>query len=259
MENTLKSLEILISFGLEERAARLYLALLEMGRASVLELSKKSGVERVAIYQILKDLRRRQLIREVYDEKNRLRLQPVAPRRLLEIERGRFRQIESALPELEALFQEVPEQPRIRIFKGVTGIDELYADLIETMRQLPPEKREILTYTPIDLLEALPVRNQKSFRQKRIKHQISIRVISNDTPEAREMATHDSEELRQTRFLPIETPALKTTLVVYANKVAQYNIWGEIYVPIIENADMAATQRSVFETAWRSLGGEPNQ
>ena len=246
-------LETLRSFGLEERTARLYMALLELGEATVLQLSKKSGVERTVIYYLLKDLRRLQLIRETYDNNNRVRLQPVSPKRLLQIENDRHNQVKESLPELEALFHERPDQPRIRIFKGIEGIDELYDDLIDTLRHLPKDQREMLTYTSIDLVAALPIRNQQAFRTKRVAYQIPIRVIGNDTVVAHEFIQRDAEQLRRTRLLPKDTPEFTATFVVYANKVAQYNMKGDVHVLLIENADLAATQRIMFELAWSAL------
>lgn len=247
------TLETLRSFGLEERTSRLYLALLELGEASILQLSKKSGVERTVIYYLLKDLRRLSLINEVYDKNNRVKLQPASPKRLLQIAGDRYNQIKTSLPELEALFHETHDQPRIRIFKGIEGVDELYDDLINTLRHLPKGQREMLTYTSMDMVAALPIRNQEAFRAKRVEHQIPIRVISNDTAVAHEFIRIDAKQLRQTRLLPTGTPEFTATFVVYANKVAQYNMKGDIYVLLIENADLAATQRTMFELAWHAL------
>jgi|GEM_PF-2247884 len=254
--STKNPLETLQSFGLEERTARLYLALLELGEASILQLSKKSGVERTVIYYLLKDLRRLQLVKEVYDENNRVKLQPVSPKRLLQIEDDRHSQLKTSLPELEALFQETPDQPRIRIFKGIEGIDELYDDLIDTLRHQPKGQREMLTYTSMDMVVALPIRNQEAFRAKRVEYQIPIRVIGNNTAVAHEFIKIDAEQLRQTRLLPVGTPEFTATFVVYANKVAQYNMKGDIHVLLIENADLAATQRTMFELAWHALTPE---
>jgi sugar-specific transcriptional regulator TrmB len=243
-------LETLKKFGLDERSARLYLSLLELGEASILKLAKKSGVERTVIYYLLKDLRRFGLVDELYDSHNRLRLRAASPKKLAEYENNRHQQIKAALPELEALYHDQPEKPRIRIFEGLSGVDELYDDVIATLSSLPEDKREMLTYTSVDRLVTLPIRNQEPFRQQRRDKKIKVRVIANNSPLARDFVERDQTELRESRLLPANHDEIKATFVVYANKVAQYNLSGEIYVMSVENKELADTQRIIFELAW---------
>ncbi len=248
--NTSKHLNTLLHFGLEERAARLYLSLLELGEASVLELAKKSGVERTVIYYLLKDLRRFDLVEELYDSNKKLRLRATSPKRLFQIEERRHLEIKTALPELEALYHDLPEKPKIKIYEGLDGIDQLYDDVINTLSPLDESSREMLTYSSVERLVSLAIRNQESFRLRRRQHGIRVRVIANDSAEARDFASRDVAELRQSRLLPAESPSLGATFVVYANKIAQYNLSGQIYVTSIENKEMADTQRAIFELAW---------
>lgn len=245
-----KHLDTLLRFGLEERAARLYLSLLELGDASVLELAKKSGVERTVIYYLLKELRRFDLVEELYDANKKLRLRASSPKRLIQIEERRHQEIKAALPELEALYHDQPAKPKIKIFEGLSGVDQLYDDVINTLSLLPEKDREMITYTNVERLVTLPIKNQAPFRDQRRRHGIRIRVIANDSPEARDFKSRDQEELRQSRLLPDSYSKLKATFVVYGDKVAQYNLVGDIYILSVENKELAETQRVIFNLAW---------
>lgn len=245
-----KHLNTLLRFGLEERSARLYLSLLELGEASVLELAKKSGVERTVIYYLLKDLRRFDLVEELYDANKKLRLRAASPKRLIQIEEKRHQEIKTALPELEALFHDQPAKPKIMIFEGLSGIDQLYDDVINTLSRLPETDREMLTYTNVERLTVLPIKNQAPFRDQRRHHGIRVRVIANDSAAAQDFLSRDTEELRQSRLLPDNYPTLGATFVVYGDKVAQYNLKGDIYILLVVNKELADTQRVIFNLAW---------
>lgn len=247
-------LEILISFGLEERAARLYISLLELGSATVLQLSRKSGVERTVIYYLLKELRRYGLIQESYDSRQHLTIIPCNPDRLMELEKERHQKMKAVLPELKALYQDQPKRPRVQIFEGLEGIDALYDDLIITLKELPQEQREMLTYSSVDLLTALPIHNQQPFREKRKEHRIRVRVISHDSEVAREFRARDQQELRESRLLPDAAEFFTATFVIYGDKVAQYSLKGEYFALVIESPELARLQRHAFDLAWEEAG-----
>lgn len=249
-QNTINTLK---SFGLEERVAKLYLSLLDLGQASVLQLAKKSGVERTVIYYLLKELRRYGLVKELYDKNNRLLLVPAPPERLLSIEEERAKEVKSLIPELKALHRDQTEKPKVQLFEGLEGIDTLYDDVLSTLKGVDPKHREMLTYSALDLITALPIRNQAAFREARGKHGIHIRVIAEDSDLAREFKSRDKQELRESRLLPEGVPTFRAAFVVYANKVAMYNLKGDISVLVIENKDLADLQRTVFELAWHAL------
>ena len=232
--------------------AKLYLSLLDLGQASVLQLAKKSGVERTVIYYLLKDLRRYGLVREMYGKNNRLLLVPAPPDRLLQIEEERAQEVKSLIPELKALHRDKTAKPKVRLFEGLEGVDALYDDVLATLKGVEQSKREMITYSSVQLLTTLSIRNQAAFREARGKYGIHIRVIAEDSELAKEFQLRDKQELRESRLLSKTVPEFRATFVVYANKVAMYNLKGDISILLIENKDLADLQRTVFDLAWRS-------
>ena len=55
---------LLNSLGLSDAEGRVYLAALELGEASIQQLSRKSGVKRTSIYNFIDKLKERQVITE---------------------------------------------------------------------------------------------------------------------------------------------------------------------------------------------------
>ena len=52
----------LSDFGLDPKESQIYLALLELGEASVLSISRKSGLKRTSVYHLLEALKERGLV-----------------------------------------------------------------------------------------------------------------------------------------------------------------------------------------------------
>jgi len=250
------NLETLVSFGLDDKEAKLYLALLELGKATVLQLSRRSGVERSGIYYLLKGLRRRGLIRESYDSNNTLYLSPAPPEHLMQLEKNRLETLQSSLPELKALYSDNPSQPRVQIFEGPAGWERLYEDVIETLKHLPKEKREVLQYGTIDeVLHVVPDAGV-AFRKKRLKYQIYMRHITSESLTSRDMQLHDNEELREIKIIKEKTEPFGSAMTIYANKVAQYSISGELFILMIEHKDYANLQKTIFDLAWKQTEGK---
>lgn len=245
--------QTLLDFGLEARVARLYLALLELGEASVLSLSKHAGVERTVIYYLLNDLRQLGLIKEVRDERNRLRLLPNPPERLSTLAAERQERVEAALPDLKALYNERHKnKPLIQLYEGLAGIDTMYDDVIASMKKLPEADREVLTYISMDLYSQLPVRNQESFREQRKRYHIRMRALSEESQIGQSFQERDVEELRQIKFIPERKQPFLAAFVIYGNKIAQYNLKGQVFVTVIEDQALADLQRTAFNLAWQS-------
>lgn len=62
MQSLIATLE---QFGIEEKQAKVYLATLELGQATVHELSEKSGIKRTSIYNFLEEMKNRGLLLEI--------------------------------------------------------------------------------------------------------------------------------------------------------------------------------------------------
>src|SRR3989344_6900127 len=112
MKDTQKSLEYL---GFSPKEAKIYLALLELGEASVIGISKKAGIKRTTIYNLLPDMLKRGIVtaaargqRKVYFVED--------PRALKTDLVEKTKIIDSILPELSAIQNIIPYKPRITFY-----------------------------------------------------------------------------------------------------------------------------------------------
>lgn len=118
----------LIDAGFSEKEASVYLAMLELGPASVQDIAQKANVNRATTYVMVESLKQRGLLSSVERDK-KLLFTAESPAHLVSLLReeesrvGRTRlNVESALPQFLALYHHAEKKPRVRYFEGEEGI-----------------------------------------------------------------------------------------------------------------------------------------
>lgn len=139
------------NFGLAEKEAKVYVAVLELGTGTVQEISQKSGINRATTYIQIDSLSRRGLISSV-DKNKRSVFMAEKPQRLLEILHNQKEQVESLekkftklMPDFEAIYNVRADRPRVRFFGGHAGLSIIRAEIL---KMKPPELRVFLPARP---------------------------------------------------------------------------------------------------------------
>lgn len=234
--------------GMTSMQAKVYLAALELGEATMLALAGKSGVNRSTIYTFIDELRERGYINETKRGKRHV-YSAVNPERLVEMQKVRLSGLERILPDLLAINNKSAKKPRVTFYDGMQGVEEVYADMLR-------EKKEILAYEDLEDLRAeLPPRIFDWFPKERARRDILIRSISRDVPFARNFSKDNLKFLRKTKF--ITAPKFKTDINIYGDKVALIDLEGPSpFAVLVENRHLADTMRVVWQQLWERLGPE---
>lgn len=236
LQNTLTEL------GLSSDEVKVYLAALELGEATMQELSTKSGVPRTSIYNFIKGMVKKRLI-ATSKRRRRTVYSAVHPNILLELEKGRMAELQRLLPELLAVQNNSKIKPRVTFYEDITGIKEILFDMIA-------EGKEVNAWSDYDAMaDSFGDYYFDVFPAERAKKKIVSRNIVSDTPKAREFAKKDSRYLRETKF--IQSKNLKTEINIYGNKVA-LNSYGSNppFALLIEDKNIATTLRAIWEHQW---------
>lgn len=233
--------ENLKEFGLTEKESNVYLALLKLGTALVQDISKKAGTYRTYTYEILKSLKEKGLVSYVI-KSGKQYFEVAEPEKLLNILKEKERKIKRILPELKQVYKSSIEKPKVEFYEGKEGLKTILDDLTR-------EKKEILVYGSTKKQLGLLDFYFPNYIKRRVKDRIKIKVISEKSREALKIHKKDKEELREMRFLPpeIEFP---TSTNIYGNKVAIISLEKDIVGVIIEDKNIADTQRDVFNLLW---------
>ncbi len=238
--------ELLTSLNLKESEAKVYLAALELGEATIQALAKKAGIKRTSIYNFIDDLKGRNILLESKKKKRTL-YSAASPERLLELEKARLFELERVLPQLSAIENKTKSKPKVTFYEGVEGIKQVYADILR-------ERKHISAFG--DSEHAVKVMGAEYyddyFIPERKKYELWYKTIMRDSEEARRYADKDNKEDRETKLL--NKGDFGTEIDIYGNKVCLMSFrTTPPFAVIIENQDIAATLQTVWDNLWDKL------
>ena len=92
----------------------------------------------------------------------------------------------------------------------------------------------------------------EEWHKERIKKGVIMRILYNNTKQAREKIRNLKESLKLTKykFMPIELESPTATLI-YRNKIVMQSWTKEPFAVMIEDEEMAENQRKYFEELWK--------
>ena len=241
--------------GLHPKQIKVYLVLLQMGEATIQEITSKSKVKRTSVYKALDNLVLRGLVtfvdkgwhRQYYAENPKKALMAIKEEEQAVAKKEK--KLLELMPELTSLYNSIPAKPKIRFYEGIDGLKQIYEEIF----YLQPGS-ELLTITPGSLIyQAFDEAWIKEYLKRRVAGRISCRSIAEDSPESKKHQANDKEEHRITRLVPKERFPFKNEISIFANKVAIVSLREQMGV-IIESLDVADTHRAWFELAWLGSG-----
>lgn len=246
--HTIMDIETLIKFGLSEKEAQIYTALLELGPSSVSEIAIKAKVNRTTAYDILEALVFHGLVTHVKEKKKHYSAEnPELLISFLEKQSKDFAEKASAakkiLPELKSIYNAAPRKPKVMYFEGDDGLINMYEDSLTA-------KTEILSWLNTEKTMTFSPKYFNDYYKRRAKKGIHIKAIVNDVPTSQEIDKRNKEEDREMRIIPKEMMNIVPECYIYDNKVAFMSI-EERFGVMVESKDIAVAQRKLYELAWK--------
>ena len=243
----LKLAKTLEYVGFSEKEVLVYLALLELGKGTVTQISRKAGINRPTGYHILASLRLKELVRE-YGKEPKQEYVAESPDQIekflikkIESDQVYVNEIRKIIPELKSMHN-ISSRPKISFYEGKEGLEKVYEDTLTS-------HEEILSYASVeDVSLALPHYFPLYFK-RRTKKGIPIRAIFPDSPEARKLTSFNKEEIRETALVPARLYSFHPEINIYDNKVMIAS-WREKLGIIIESSEIADVMKKVFELSW---------
>lgn len=122
-------------FGLTENEAEVYLILLKLGYATASEISSKTQIHRINIYDILERLQERGLVSFALSGK-RKQYEAIDPKKILEIEEERRDNIKEIIPELIKHRELGKESQEATIYKDKKGIRNILEEITKSKKEI---------------------------------------------------------------------------------------------------------------------------
>jgi HTH-type transcriptional regulator, sugar sensing transcriptional regulator len=236
----------LINLGLEPKESNIYLALLELGEATILEIAQKSKVNRASIYYIIEKMKKAGIVTHI-EKKGKDVYAPIDPNLLLSQKKKHLKEFESVIPDLRGMVDKTGKCPRVRFYEGMEAVKSIYADTLTA-------KTEILNYANSREIRTHWPEYDHEYVDRRVAKGIPLRGIAPDDEYGRRVHSEDKKFLRKIRLIDPKTLNFTDEIKIYDDKVAMMSFNDDVFGVIIESQAMADTQRSIFEMAWTFAG-----
>lgn len=236
----------LSQLGFTDKEADIYLALLELGSGSIVEISKKSGIKRTTVYEIINSLLEKSLI-AISARKQRKVFIPINPSKLLAISQKKLEIAKSIIPELESLLSISPAKPKIQFYEGTDGLINMYDEILENAKS-------IKAFVTTDILKNKKLENYiwNDFTPARIKKKILLTSIGPDNDWMKNIYKKEEVKyLRKVKLIPKEKFPFSIETLIYDKFITIISFEHKLGVTI-ESKDISHTWGLIHDLCWTS-------
>jgi len=233
---------------MSEKEAIVYLIILKLKEATVIQLAKLANIKRTTVYHLLDSLISKGLISKVIknDRKYYLAENPKESLNNLLAEKKHI--INSIAPELKNIFGQGAFVPEIKIYRNTAGIKKIFVDVLTCKEKLC--RYYIHSFNIEDLIGEKAV---DDFVKKRIELGIkSLSLRSFKYKPKREKGISHAKQLREIKFIS-DDAAIKPYMCIYDNKVSVISTREEKIGFIIESKEFADAQKAIFDMIWNNV------
>lgn len=238
----------LMPLGLNEKEARVYVALLELGRASAYGVAGKAGLKKPTTYVILGQLIEKGLAVEIPRERKQL-FAARPPEEFFAEAHRRLTAAEQLLPDLNALYQQLDiSKVRTMHYDGVNGMrqalwyhaeDLVGKEMVGFFGSASQASRELF-----NLFE--------EWNADWLKRGIALRGVTTFDESIQALFEKFGDtHFKNIRFFPLDKFSGNVTICSGYDFVC-INLIGATQSVIVESKEFASTFRQIFEMVWES-------
>lgn len=243
--------EILNSINIPEPAQKIYMALLENGKATARTLSHRTGITRTSVYDQIKILRARGLVVERSIEGTTIF--EISDARQLSIllndQAEKLHAQQDFLKKNPALLIDKSQslQPKIRFFEGADGVRQLFKDI------LWHDNITLYLYWPYDeMIDFLGEDFLLWFKEKRQARNIPIQTIwGHRNGKIKNHIFNDNGKDVKRRYV-VQKNVPSMGYIIYDSKVAFISSRKESFGFIVESVEFTALQKMQFDILWKT-------
>jgi len=238
--------------GLSEKAAQVYLALLQLGSGTVHDIASRAGIVRTTCYPLLEELQKRELVTTTRSGKKTIYVAE-HPEQLVGTIEKTASLARAIVPTLAHVLAGNSKRPKVEIYEGTAGVWRAYEDVIAG------EGYEVKAFVPADdVIAGLSDRKVKEYIRKRVKKNISLKAILPKTELIeKEYAKYDKGDLRESRFIDPKRFPMPVEIDLYPNNSIAITSFRDGIGLIIRSEPIHTALNSIFEVLWSQTGKKP--
>ena len=232
------NLEILEESGLTHNESLTYKALLELGPSLAGQISRKTGLHRRTVYDVVEMLIKKGLVGYI-KKNNQKYFEASSPERFRDILIEKENAINEFLPEMMSLYGKTREKQETNFYKGRQGLKTVLED------QLESGTNEILILGASQIAYEILEFYFKWFDKKRKERKIKTRIIFNKSEKKIKVPYSEIRYLPQKYSSPL-------AVNIYRDKVAII-LWSKDnpLAIIIKNKEISEGYKKYFELTWK--------
>lgn len=244
--------EVFSFLGLDEKSIKIYECILPLRDITANTISKKLDLPKSTVNFKCMDLVKKGLL--FYHKKNNTSYyspeNPVKIKRILDEEMEKINFIKKnyleIVPFLVSQFEKYGDKPKIKIFEGVSGIKNMFKDVLDSRSTIYGMTRNEGDMN-VEILDWL----EHEYIPERIQNKNSAYIIFNDNPTTRTYVKRDKILNRVSLFVPEKQYPFASCCHIYDGKVAFYSyINTDMTGILIENRHIFQTMLTLFKLAW---------
>lgn len=231
--------------GLNGRQAKVYLALLQLGTGTAIDIAKATRFKHPTVYDVLDVLKERALVTETFEGGRKL-FSAEDPNRLRLAEDERRRTLEGLLPDLQALYRGGSRRPRVRVYVGPEGMEAVDEELLAV------KSGEYFYFGGVrEMIQNSSEEHLSDYYRKRLERGIwsnAIRIRGEE--DDLDYMQSGEQHLRRVRYLPKPILENSAGLYLYDDRVAVISALKENYAMIIESSELSLLVRTIWNCIW---------
>jgi sugar-specific transcriptional regulator TrmB len=229
------------SVGFNHSEILIYLDLIQAGKASPLDISRRTKLHRSNVYDVLEKLFEKGIVDETIQDSKKY-FYPIDPEDLLDYLKQKENELESILPEIEKIHNIPEESRRVTLSEGINSIKNILDHTLDF--NLPIQIYGMTNTLPINFDIFL-----EQFHRKRIKRKIPLRIIYSPYSE-KEAIKINRMDYSEAKILATPEP-ISTTLLCGDKEIII--IWkAPKEVIIIQSEEIKKTHEEYFKYLWES-------
>lgn len=241
MENLIQNL---VNVGITDKEARVYITLLQLGKASAYSIAEKSGLKKPTTYVILDELIKKGLVMKIPRVKKQQYIAK-SPEELFAAAEERLKLAKKALPELLSIAESERVKVQTLFYEGYKGVEEsLHFEtkkmkgkevlgFYATAEDATPELMEVFTAWP----EVLK------------RDGVTLRGVTPEDESTKEFIEHDRQLGHTIKTLPKEIYHSKVSLEA-GDDFVRIVLFKPPQALIIKSPELASTVKQIFNIVW---------
>lgn len=237
----------LLEMGFSDKESDVYIAILELGKGTVTNISRKAGINRTTGYDILTSLTSKGVV-NVLGKEPKQEYAAESPELIKEYLNKKKTEAEENIKKADDLISELnliytsENRPKIKFYEGINGLKTVYEDTLTS-------SEPIRAYATIDDMHRTLPNYFPEYYKRRAAKGIFIRGVVPKTKLGIDRSKYDKEEMREIAFVPADKYYFSPEINIYDNKIMIAS-WREKLGIIIESEEISDALKKMFELSW---------